>query len=217
MKQRDYILNNEKEVLTFLKSKYPLYHLSNVFFRDIQYGIQVFLIRKKMEVGYADAEKIARAFVARLERNKILTAIDNQTWVVHYPEFKKLATAPAPAARPIAATKPAGAASVAPRPAGGALPPLKSGTPAAARPPLPPQSRPPAGTPKPAPAPAAPQQATSVEAPASVTQPQETSGSAALPPVPKPTAPSPAPAPGPAGSRKPLPPIKSSTPAGSKK
>lgn len=208
MKELDYVLNNEKEVLGFLKSKYPLYHLSNVFFRDIQYGIQVFLIRKKMEIGYSDAEKIAWAFVARLEKEKILTSIDKQTWVLQYPEFKKPTTTPAPAAKPAPAARPASQATAAPRPA--ALPPLKSGTPAPTRSPLPPLNRPVAGASKPASAPTVVVQA--VPAEASATKIVE-----APAPAPKPVLPAFAPASSPAGTRKPLPPIKSSTQAGSKK
>ncbi|MBM2846134.1 MAG: hypothetical protein HW407_1446 [Bacteroidetes bacterium] len=212
MKELDYVLNNEREVLTFLKSKYPLYHLSNVFFRDIQYGIQVFLIRKKMEIGYSDAEKIAREFVAQLEKKKILSPIDKQTWVLQYPEFKKPITAPALAAKPAPAARPTSPAAALPRPA--ALPPLKSGTSAATRPPLPPLNRPAAGAPKPASAPAVAvqPQAVPAEAPASATKTVEVPA-----PTPKPVSPTPAPASSPAGTRKPLPPIKSSTPAGSKK
>ncbi len=43
---------------------------TNVFFRDIQYGIQTMLDRKNMSVGYADAEKIARSFAAQLRDQK---------------------------------------------------------------------------------------------------------------------------------------------------
>lgn len=214
MKELDYVLNNEKEVLTFLKSKYPLYHLSNVFFRDIQYGIQVFLIRKKMEIGYSDAEKIAREFVAQLEKKKILSPIDKQTWVLQYPEFKKPITTPAPAAKPAPAVRPTSPAAAAPRPAGVALPPLKSGTPAAIRSPLPPLNRPAAGAPKPASAPTVPAQPQAVPADASASATKTVEAPA---PTPKPVAPTPAPASALAGTRKPLPPIKSSTPAGSKK
>ena len=108
MKQTDYILENETEVLNFLKSKYPLYHLSNIFFRDIQYGIQTMLDNKNRQVGYADAEGIARAFVAQLEKKKILNPIDRQSWVVNYPEFKKPAVKPAAPVKP--AARPAGPA-----------------------------------------------------------------------------------------------------------
>jgi len=196
MKQLSFILDNEMEVLTFLKARYPLYHLSNVFFRDIQYGIQLLLERKEMAVGYTDAEKIARAFVDQLAKSKILTPIDAQSWVLNYPDFRKPPVKPAAPARP--AAKPAGAAPAAPRPAGG-LPPLK---------------------PAPGAVPAVPQAAASAESP-EVKAPEPASPAAKVEPRPAP-APKPVPAPSsaktvpPLGVR-PLPPIKSSTPAGSKK
>ncbi len=131
MKPIDYILNNEKDVLEFLKSHYPMYHLSNVFFRDIQYGIRTMLERRGHRVGYMEAENIARTFVEKLEKEKILTPIDRQSWVLNYPAFKKPAVVqatpakPAPGAAPAkspAAAKPSGA-----RPP---LPPLGSAKPA---------------------------------------------------------------------------------------
>ncbi len=126
MKQQEYILNNDKEVLEFLKARFPLYHLSNFFFRDVQYGIQMFLAAKKMKVGYADAETIARAFVDKLEQLKIFTPIDRQSWVVNYPAFKK------PVVKPPVAAKPAAPAPAAPREAAPAPASTNSATPAGA-------------------------------------------------------------------------------------
>src|SRR5437867_10704055 len=208
MKQMDYILANETEVLKFLKSQYPMYHLSNFFFRDIQYGIQTMLDRKNMPVGYADAEKIARAFVSQLEKKKILNPIDQQSWVVNYPEFRKPSAKPAGPAKP--AAKPA-----APAPAVAA--------PGAAKPSLPPLSRPaakPGGLPPlksttatartATPTPQPPQPAAQAEGsvPVASTRVAEAAEPATpTPPAAKPVAP---------GQRKPLPPLKSSTPAGKK-
>lgn len=135
MKPIDYILNNEKEVLEFLKSHYPMYHLSNIFFRDIQYGIRTMLERRGQKVGYMEAENIARKFAEKLEKEKIFTPIDRQSWVLNYPAFKKPAVVqatpakPAPGAAPAkspAAAKPAAAVSGARPP----LPPLGSAKPA---------------------------------------------------------------------------------------
>lgn len=251
MKQIDYILGNEIEVLRFLKSKYPLYHLSNVFFRDIQYGIQTMLDGRNMSVGYVDAEKIARAFVAQMEKKKILNPIDRQSWVVNYPEFRKPAVKPPAPAKPSA--KPAGPApaaaspSMAPgatkpslpplsRPAtgtvkSGGLPPINrpaTGAASTAKPGgLPPLNRQPAGAstnPKPAnlppvksapvamPKPPSESVSSSMQsqlpAPAPLASEAEAPKAASTPqPAPKPVAP---------GERKPLPPLRSSTPAGKK-
>lgn len=131
MKPLDYVLSDKVEVLKFLKERYPLYHLSNVFFRDIQYGILQLLERKKMKVGYAEAEEITTAFVQALVKEKIFSPIDRQSWLLHYEPFRKVSTKPAAKSAP--AAKAAPSAPAAGRPAGG-LPPLKSGTPAGARP-----------------------------------------------------------------------------------
>jgi hypothetical protein len=244
MKQLDYILANETEVLSFLKSRYPMYHLSNFFFRDVQYGIQTMLYGKKMSVGYADAENIAKAFTAQLEKKKILNPIDQQSWVLNYPAFRKPTVAPAAPVKPTA--KPAAPAVAAPggakpslpplsRPAAGVakpgtLPPLSrpaAGVPAVAKPGgLPPLSRPSAGSAtiaKPgglpplksaaaAPSTANPPDATppKAEAPVSATPAVDTGKPLAAPqpaPVPKAVAP---------GEKKPLPPLRSSTPTGEK-
>ena len=150
MKPLDYILHHRTEVLEFLKQHYPMYHLSNVFFRDIQYGIRTWLERRGEKMSYMEAEEIARAFVQTLEKEKVLTPIDRQSWVLNYPPFKKPAVAPAAPAKPapgaapakspaaarartplppLSSAKPAAAAQTSARPAGG-LPPLTSAMPA---------------------------------------------------------------------------------------
>ncbi len=89
MKHLEFVLDNFTEVLKFLKSRFPMYHRSNFFFRDVQYGVQTMLEDRGIRVRYAEAEKIARALVEKLEREKIFSPIARQTWAVHYPEFRK--------------------------------------------------------------------------------------------------------------------------------
>jgi hypothetical protein len=105
------IMERRAEVLAFLKSRFPLYDRSNVFFRDIQYGLQLFLREKGIRTKYPRAEQIARQFVGVLEREGILVPIDRQSWALHYPEFRTppaaRAAAPAPPAAHLPAAKPA--------------------------------------------------------------------------------------------------------------
>jgi len=118
---REFILKNQTEVLQFLKTQFPLYHLSNFFFRDLQFGIQQMLERKKgWKVGYKEAEQTAALFAEQLERLGIFKRIDQQSWVVNYPAFKTPVVKP-----PSAAARPAGpapAARPAPKPAAAAAP-----------------------------------------------------------------------------------------------
>ncbi len=81
------VLNNQAEFLRFLKSRYPVYHLSNFFFRDLQYGVAEYLGKKGVDVKYGEAERIAREIGGALERQNIFRKINPQGWVIHYPEF----------------------------------------------------------------------------------------------------------------------------------
>ena len=124
------VLDRKTDVLAFLKSRFPLYDKSNVFFRDIQYGIQVFLGRKGIKAGYPESERIAREFVSLLEREGVFVAIDSQSWALHYPEFRTPVSKPAPAPpRPAAA-----------RVAPAAAPAAPAGTPAASPAPVAPEA-----------------------------------------------------------------------------
>lgn len=87
MKQADLIVGNEAEFLKFLKAKFPLIHMSNVFFRDFHYGVMSFLERKGIKLKYHDAERVAAEVGAAFERKGILKRIDHQSWLLNYPEF----------------------------------------------------------------------------------------------------------------------------------
>jgi hypothetical protein len=115
MKQLQYVVNNHIEVLNYLKSRFPLYHSSNVFFRDIQYGVKWLLEARGVDVRYPEAERIARALIEKLEKERILAPIDHQTWVLRYPEFRT------PSSKPAAAAKQAGS----PATPGAAIPAAK--------------------------------------------------------------------------------------------
>ena len=109
MKNASVVLEHRTDMLTFLKSRFPLFDQSNVFFRDIQYGIQLFLERKGIRAGYPESERIAKEFVSALEREGVFVAMDRQSWKLNYPEFRTPVTRPAPAPRPpstAAAAKP---------------------------------------------------------------------------------------------------------------
>ena len=225
MKQLEYVLNNEKEVLLFLKSHYPMYHLSNFFFRDVQYGIQTMFERRGEKLSYIDSERIAQAFVEKLEKEKIFNRIDRQSWVVNYPEYKKPAVTPAAPAKPAPGAAPAKSAAVAGATPGARppLPPLGSAKPVGAKPALPALANAkPVVAKTLSPAPEQPEP-NLVQAEV-VAQPTEQVAEQPKAVVPKPAAPAPtaqsssaSPAAPPPGQRKPLPPIMSSTPAGTKK
>lgn len=107
--------DEQKQFLNFLKGRYNLFHMSNVFFRDIHYGVMAYLEMNNLGTSYASAETLTRSVVDGLAKKGILLQIDPQTFVLTYPEFKKPAVVkPAPAkpaapasAIPAASAKPA--------------------------------------------------------------------------------------------------------------
>ena len=101
MRPSEKILNDPIDALKFLKSRFPMYHRSNFFFRDVQYGIQMMMLERGERVSYAKAETIGRALVERFEREKIFLPIDRQTWAVHYPEFTTPLSKPAAPAKSV--------------------------------------------------------------------------------------------------------------------
>ena len=103
MTAHEIILQNDLEVLRFLKARYPVYHASNIFLRDVQYGLAAFLSPRGILLRSAGLEELARTFLTQMERKGILRQIDEQTWAVTYEEFKTPVTKPAPAAKPAAA------------------------------------------------------------------------------------------------------------------
>jgi hypothetical protein len=109
MKQLQFVVGNHIEVLNYLKSRFPLYHRSNVFFRDVQYGVRSMLEARGIGVSYPEAERIAQALIEKLEKEKILVRLDHQTWVLRYPDFSTPQVAAKPAAP--AGAKPAGSPS----------------------------------------------------------------------------------------------------------
>jgi hypothetical protein len=96
--------DNLKDFMLHLKSRYSLFHLSNVFFRDIHYGIMSYLEAKGVKLGYGQAEQLASQFVLELEKSNVLKAIKTGSWMLNYPEFRKLPAEPAASAKPAPVT-----------------------------------------------------------------------------------------------------------------
>lgn len=88
MKRSENILKeNHEMLLNYLKANYPMFHNSNFFFRDLQFGIKGFLEKKGFNIGNAEAEILAKDYSRFLEDQKIFIRINPQSWRVNYPEF----------------------------------------------------------------------------------------------------------------------------------
>jgi len=79
--------NNETELLNYLKAKFPVFHNSNFFFRDFQYGIRSFLEKKEIKSSYQMAEKLAEEMAKHFEAQNMFVKINHQTWKINKLEF----------------------------------------------------------------------------------------------------------------------------------
>ena len=87
MKEADQILKSKTEFMKYLKSKFTLIHLSNIFFRDLHYGVMSYLESQGFKMKYSDAERVAREVGKAFEEEGIFKFIDHQSWLLNYPEF----------------------------------------------------------------------------------------------------------------------------------
>ncbi|MEX1138731.1 MAG: hypothetical protein WEF53_05255 [Bacteroidota bacterium] len=97
-----FLLENQKDFLSFMKTRYHLFHLSNVFFRDLHYGVMSYLEWKKKPLHYPEAEELTKQLIGELESGGILKNVDRFAFTLQYPDFKKPSVKPAVPAKPAA-------------------------------------------------------------------------------------------------------------------
>ncbi|MGA9119606.1 MAG: hypothetical protein WB699_09580 [Bacteroidota bacterium] len=82
------VLHDKMQVLEYLRTRYPMFHQSNIFYRDVEYGIQSLLRAHNVQVPLRKAGTIAREFIKSMETEKVFLPVDRQTWTLNYPAFQ---------------------------------------------------------------------------------------------------------------------------------
>jgi hypothetical protein len=82
------IVSNKTDFIHLLKTKFSLFHLSNIFFRDVQYGIMSYAEARREHISYGRAEELAKLVINNLEGSGILKPIKPGSWMLNYPEFR---------------------------------------------------------------------------------------------------------------------------------
>jgi hypothetical protein len=77
------LINNKEIFFRYIAERFPVFTGSNVFLRDIQYGIKFFFEKKKIKLKYAQAEVLALEFISALVESGDLTKFNQQTWKVN--------------------------------------------------------------------------------------------------------------------------------------
>jgi hypothetical protein len=97
-----------RRFLDFLrKNRYAVYHRSNLFFRDFQYGLWRYLKENRTKISYAEMEKVAREVIDAWERQGTIRRIDHQSFELNMPEYVMVWPAKEAPAKEARATEPA--------------------------------------------------------------------------------------------------------------
>lgn len=83
------INGKELDILRFMKNNgFPVFHMSNIFLRDIQYGIRdYFRATERIDIGSRESDACAHAMISGFERQGILVPFRTNTWILHLEEF----------------------------------------------------------------------------------------------------------------------------------
>jgi hypothetical protein len=81
------IKREDESFLGFLKAKYPMFHNSNFFYRDLQYGVLSFMQKKGIEVTYTEAGRLADAISEEFENKGTFVRMSKTGWKLNYPDF----------------------------------------------------------------------------------------------------------------------------------
>jgi|GEM_PF-778673 len=82
------VKSDPKLFLDFLKEhRYAVYHKSNIFFRDFQFGLWRFLKENQTRVSYAEMERVAREVLDAWEHQGTIRKINRQSFELTMPEY----------------------------------------------------------------------------------------------------------------------------------
>lgn len=81
-------LKNESQIfLGYLKAKFPIFHNSNIFSKDFQYGVKTFLEKKGIKISDRSLVDLAKQFSGYYETQGIFIKTSTQGWKLNYSDF----------------------------------------------------------------------------------------------------------------------------------
>ena len=88
MKEIDFITNHKIQFLNFFRSKFPTFHNSNVFYRDIRYAAKYFLISGGFRPSDTELEAVTNALIKMMVSDGVFKGVTDGIWTLNYPEFR---------------------------------------------------------------------------------------------------------------------------------
>lgn len=84
MNHLEELKNNQEMFFNFMKEKYHIFYNSNIFSRDLQYGIKQFFEKKDIKISYPISEELMKKFSEFLEDKGDLTKLNYNSWRVNF-------------------------------------------------------------------------------------------------------------------------------------
>lgn len=85
---KNLVFSEQSTILNFFKSRFPLFHNSNIFFRDMQFTINAFFELKSIFIGYSLCEQITKDFFAHLEKQNMAVPVSTNAWKINNELYK---------------------------------------------------------------------------------------------------------------------------------
>ncbi len=85
-KESELLIKNDNLFFSFLKEKYPVFNNSNIFLRDIQYGVKSFFEKRGVKLSYSNTELLAEEIIKIFESQNIFQKLTKNSWKVNFPK-----------------------------------------------------------------------------------------------------------------------------------
>lgn len=83
-KELDFLSQNSNLFLDYLREKYPVHSNSNIFLRDIQYGIKNFFEKRDIKLKQKEIEQLTNHVITVFESTGLFYNLSHNTWRVNF-------------------------------------------------------------------------------------------------------------------------------------
>lgn len=81
------LIQEKEKFLHFFKHRFPVFHNSNVFYRDIEYSVKYYLESRNVKLKSGELTKVAGDLIKYFEGAGTFVFMSAKTWLINYPEF----------------------------------------------------------------------------------------------------------------------------------
>ena len=88
-------VGKKKELFDFMRANdFPVYHASNIFYRDVQYAIRDYVrVHEGKDVGRRESDTLASDFVNDLVTKGVMKPFSRNTWILNDTDYLLPSTA----------------------------------------------------------------------------------------------------------------------------